>query len=55
MNSTLKSLLFWVVLVVIGVVIWNFSTHFQQHETPISFTDFMIRAESGSLQSVVIT
>ena len=27
MNSTLKSLLFWVVLVVVGVLIWNFSTN----------------------------
>ena len=32
MNSTLKSLLFWMALVVLGVLIWNFSTHFQQHE-----------------------
>ena len=31
-NSTLKSLLFWMVLVVVGVLIWNFSTKFQQHE-----------------------
>ena len=29
MNSTLKSLLFWMVLVVVGVLIWNFSTKFQ--------------------------
>ena len=30
LNSTLKSLVFWVVLVVVGVIIWNFSTKFQQ-------------------------
>ena len=30
LNSTLKSLLFWMVLVVVGVLIWNFSTKFQQ-------------------------
>ena len=30
LNSTLKSLLFWMVLVVVGVLIWNFSTNFQR-------------------------
>ena len=46
MNSTLKSLLFWVVLVVVGVLIWNFSAKFQQHERTISFSELMI-ARSG--------
>ena len=52
MNSTLKSLLFWVVLVVIGVLIWNFSTKFQQHDQTITFTvyhqkSFSTRPASG--------
>ena len=55
MNTTLKSLLFWVVLVVIGVLIWNFSTKLQQHDKPITFTDFMSWADSGSVASVTIT
>ena len=54
MNSTLKSLLFWVVLVVIGVLIWNFSTKFQHPDTSISFTEFMSWADSGSVASVTI-
>jgi len=54
-NTTLKSLLFWVVLVVIGVLIWNFSTKLQQHDKPITFTDFMSWADSGSVASVTIT
>ena len=29
MNSTLKSLVFWMALVVVGVLVWNFSTKFQ--------------------------
>ena len=29
LNSTLKSLVFWMVLVVVGVLVWNFSTKFQ--------------------------
>ena len=55
MNSTLKSLLFWVVLVVIGVLIWNFSTKFQQHDQSITFTQFMSWADSGSVANVTIT
>ena len=41
MNSTLKSLLFWMVLVVIGVLVWNFSTRFQRSDQAISFSTFM--------------
>ena len=40
-NSTLKSLLFWMVLVVVGVLIWNFSTKFQAHDQAVSFSEFM--------------
>ena len=54
MNSTLKSLMFWVVLVVVGVLIWNFSTKYQQHDRPISFSEFMSWADSGGVRSVVI-
>jgi cell division protease FtsH len=54
-TSTLKSLLFWVVLVVIGVLIWNFSTKFQQHDQTITFTQFMSWADSGSVATVTIT
>ena len=38
MSSTLKNLLFWVVLIVVGILIWNFSTNFQQRDTPIPFS-----------------
>ncbi len=55
MNSTLKSLLFWVVLVVVGVLIWNFSTKFQQHDRPITFSEFIDWADKGSVRSIVIT
>jgi cell division protease FtsH len=44
-----------VVLVVIGVLIWNFSTKFQQHDQTITFTQFMSWADSGSVASVTIT
>ena len=55
MNSTLKSLLFWVVLVVIGVLIWNFSTRFQHPERTVKFSEFMSWADSGSVASDTIT
>ena len=55
MNSTLKSLLFWMVLIVVGVLIWNFSTSFQPRERVVSFTEFMQRVDSGQVASVTIT
>ena len=55
MNSTLKSLLFWVVLVIVGVLIWNFSTKFQHNEKTITFSEFIAYADRGDIRSVVIT
>jgi cell division protease FtsH len=55
LNSTLKSVLFWMVLVVVGVLIWNVSTKLQQNEQQVRFSDFMASAEAGKIQSVVIT
>ncbi|MBP1633726.1 MAG: ftsH [Acidobacteria bacterium] len=55
MNSTLKSLLFWMVLIVVGVLIWNFSTSFQPRERVVSFTEFMQRVDAGQVASVTIT
>ncbi len=55
MNSTLKSLLFWMVLVVVGVLIWNFSTKFQNHDRQVNFSEFMQWADSGTVARVVIT
>jgi cell division protease FtsH len=55
LNSTLKSLLFWIVLVVVGVLIWNFSTKLQQHERTATFSEFMAAADAGTVESVTIT
>jgi len=54
-NSTLKSLLFWMALVVLGVLIWNFSTKFQTHERQATFTEFMQWVDSGNVSRVTIT
>jgi cell division protease FtsH len=55
LNSTLKSLLFWMVLVVVGVLIWNVSTRFQQPDQSVTFSEFMSQVEAGQIARVVIT
>jgi hypothetical protein len=51
-NSTLKSLLFWMVLVVVGVLIWNFSNTFRPTEQAIPFSEFVSRVDSGQVTEV---
>jgi cell division protease FtsH len=55
LNSTIRSLLFWMVLVVIGVLIWNFSTRFQQHDHQLTFSEFMSAVDAGNVGRVIIT
>ena len=55
MNTTLRSLLFWMVLVVVGVLIWNFSTSFQTRDSAVTFSDFVRWVDSGQVESVTIT
>jgi cell division protease FtsH len=55
LNSTLKSLLFWMVLVVVGVLIWNFSTSLQRAENKITFTQFLQDVNKGNVVEVTIT
>jgi cell division protease FtsH len=54
LNSTLKSLLFWMVLVVVGVLIWNFSTGFQGPDRPMSFSEFIAKVDGGEVDEVTI-
>ena len=55
MNSTLKSLVFWMVLVVVAVGVWNFSTRFQTPSKNVPFSDFMRDVEAGKIEKVTIT
>jgi cell division protease FtsH len=55
LNSTLKSLVFWLVLVVVAVLVWNFSSHFPNRETSVGFSDFMANVDSGKVEEVTIT
>src|SRR6201995_4529200 len=50
----MKSLMFWTVLIVLGGAIWNFSTKLQKQDQPISFSDFMSRADAGTVARVEI-
>jgi cell division protease FtsH len=55
LNSTLKSLVFWMVLVVVGVIVWNLSTRFQPSYKSQSFSEFMAAVDNGSVARVTIT
>ena len=55
MNSTLKSLVFWMALVIIGVLVWNFSTQFQTSHKSLSFSEFMGSVDAGQIERVTIT
>jgi len=50
----LKSLVFWVALFIVGVLIWNVSTKFQQHERRVSFSEFMSWVDAGSVARVEV-
>jgi cell division protease FtsH len=55
LNSTLRSLLFWMVLVIVGVLIWNFSTTFQAREEVIPFSEFVQQLDTNKIDKVTIT
>jgi cell division protease FtsH len=54
LSSTLKNLLFWVVLIVVGILIWNFSNNFQQRDTPIPFSQFIETLDKGDIDTATI-
>ena len=54
MNSTLKSLVFWLALVVVAVAVWNFSAHLGPHETTIQFSEFMANVDAGKVDKVTV-
>ncbi|HWQ00199.1 MAG TPA: ATP-dependent zinc metalloprotease FtsH, partial [Vicinamibacterales bacterium] len=52
MTSSLKTLVFWLVLVVVAVLIWNFSTGLQGPEQPITFSEFIKKVDEGEVEEV---
>ncbi|MEI6246165.1 MAG: ATP-dependent metallopeptidase FtsH/Yme1/Tma family protein, partial [Acidobacteriota bacterium] len=54
MNSTLRNLLFWMGLVVLGAVIWQFSASLQRTEEKITFSEFLDKVEARKIDTVKI-
>ena len=55
MNPTLKSLVFWMVLIAVAVLVWNFSSKFQRAESPTTFSEFISMVDAGQVTRVTIT
>lgn len=55
MNSTTRSLLFWMVLVVAVALIWSVSSQFRTGETPVDFSEFIRWVETGVVDRVELT
>ena len=52
MNTSLRSLVFWMVLVVVVVLIWNFSSNLGQTAEPMPFSEFLRSVDSGQVRQV---
>ena len=55
MNSTTRSLLFWMVLVVVVVLIWNISSQLRTADTAVSFSEFIRWVDTGQVDQVELT
>ena len=52
MNTSVRSLVFWMVLVVVVVLIWNFSSNLGQTAEPMPFSEFLRSVDSGQVRQV---
>jgi cell division protease FtsH len=48
-------LVFWIVMAVIAVLVWNFSTKFQTNAKILSFTEFVMAVDADQVATVTIT
>ena len=55
MNATTRSLLFWMVLVVVMVLVWTLSSQLQTGATPVSFSEFIRWVDTGQVNRVELT
>ena len=55
MNTTAKSVVFWVAMIVLVALVWNFSSRFQRNESMFSFSEFVSMVDSGQVARVKIT
>ncbi len=54
MSVNLRSLVFWMVLIVVVVLVWNVSTQFQAGDSSVTFSEFIRRVEAGQIESVTL-
>jgi len=54
-NSTTRSLVFWMVMAVIAVMVWNLSSRYQAAATQMAFSDFLEAVENKRIAEVTIT
>jgi len=55
LNTTAKSVVFWVAMIVLVALVWNFSSRFQRNESMFSFSEFVSMVDSGQVARVKIT
>ena len=55
MNSTTRSLLFWMVLVVVVALIWNLSSQFRTGDNAVAFSEFIRWVDTGQVNRVELT
>ncbi len=56
MNSTVRTILFWLVMIVLAVVLWHMASSggTAQHEDEPSYTTFLAQIQSGNIKEVTI-
>ena len=54
MNSTFKTIMLWLSLVLVVALAWHFA-QYQKKETSLKFSEFMGQVEAGQVQEVTIT
>ena len=52
MNSTTRSLLFWMLLVVVVLAIWNLSSQLRTGDNDVAFSEFHRWVETGQVERV---
>ena len=55
MNSTTRSLLFWMLLVVVVLAIWNLSSQFRAGDDDVAFSEFIRWVETGQVDRVELS
>lgn len=54
MNSAVKSLLFWVVIIIIGTMAWSYFNR-SNNRSDLPFSDFMVSVGRGEISEVEIS